>query len=208
MPLKVNTFLNKVILLKYKMNAKIITKEEIFSNMAVFASRLRNSIFIAPTDTIYGLSANALDENVVKKVRKIKNSSQPFSIIPPSKEWIFENCEAENEKIREWIAKLPGPYTLILKLKNKNVIAKNVNNNTDTIGIRIPDHWISSLVSELGVPILTTSANKSGEQFMTNIDNLNEEINKEIDFILYENEKNAHPSIIIHLYGDEKIIKR
>lgn len=190
------------------MNSKIISKEELYSNMVLTTSRLNGSIFIAPTDTIYGLSANALDKKVVEKVRKIKNTTQPFSIIPPSKEWIFENCEAETEKIREWISKLPGPYTLILKLKNKKAIAKNVNNNSNTIGIRIPDHWISSVVSELGVPIITTSANRSGEQFMINVETLDDEINKKIDFVIYEGEKKGHPSTLVHLYEEEKIIKR
>ena len=89
-----------------------------------------------------------------------------FSVIAPSKGWIKENCEL-NGKVEQWIEKLPGPYTLILRLKNKDVIADNVAPGLDTVGIRIPDHWFSEVACMLDMPLVTTSANVVGDEFMT-----------------------------------------
>ena len=60
-------------------------------------------------------------------------------------------------------------YTLILKLKNKDAIADNVAPGLDTVGIRIPDHWFSMIANILNIPLITTSANIVGGDFMTSM---------------------------------------
>ena len=92
---------------------------------------------------------------------------------------------------------------MILKLKNKDAIAHEVNNNMDTVGIRIPEHWFSEFVSELDIPIVTTSANIKGENFMTSLENLNPSIKSKLSFIIYEGEKKGSPSTIVNLSKDE-----
>jgi len=104
-----------------------------------------------------------------------------------------------NEKVEQWLNKLPGPYTLILKLNNQNYIAKNVAPNVDSIGIRFPDHWFTKFVQDLGFPLITTSVNKTGQEFMISLDNLNEDVKNKVDFIIYEGEKKARPSKIINI---------
>jgi len=185
---------------------KILTKDEVHVNKEVILEVIENgTVFIHPTDTIYGLSCNALDEKCVEEIRKIKQRPDtPFSVIAPSKEWIRTNCEID-KKAEEWIGKLPGPYTLILKVKGQ--IAKNVAPGLKTIGVRIPDHWFSEIVSELNIPIITTSANKSGGDFMTTLDNLDDEIKPDIEFLIYEGEKHGRPSKIIDLSGNEIKVK-
>lgn len=166
------------------------------------------AIFIHPTDTIYGIGCDATQKEAVKKIRDIKDRHEsPFSIIAPSKEWIMENCYV-NDKAKEWIEKLPGPFTLIFKLKKKECIAANVNFDLDTLGVRIPEHWFSEVVSKLEKPVVTTSANKSGEDFMTSLENLNPEIQNHIDFIVYEEEKHGRPSTIVDLTHEEPILIR
>jgi L-threonylcarbamoyladenylate synthase len=169
----------------------------------------QSKVFIYPTDTIYGIGCNAEDDGAVERIRKIKERyTRPFSVIAPSKEWIFENCEI-NENQKEYIDKLPGPYTLVLPLKNKSSISPLVNNNLDTIGVRIPDHWISDFVSYFGKPVVTTSANKMGENFMTSIDDLDPRIGSKLDFVVYEGEKSGRPSKVIDLtMEDVEVIHR
>ncbi|MDO8511353.1 MAG: L-threonylcarbamoyladenylate synthase [Nanoarchaeota archaeon] len=179
---------------------EILTKAELQSRFTEIAERIsRGAIFIYPTDTIYGIGCNALDEKAVAKIRKLKERpTNPFSIIVPSKEWITENCMVTKEG-KEWVAKLPGSYTLIFKLKKKNAIAKSVHQGEETIGVRIPDHWFRTVVRKLEFPIVTTSANRSGKAFMTSLDDLDPKIKEGVDFIIYEGEKKGRPSKIVNI---------
>jgi L-threonylcarbamoyladenylate synthase len=189
-------------------NSKIIRNTELLLNVNAYSKILSEKIFITPTDTIYGLSCNAGSNKLVKKLRKIKKTKQPFSIIVPSKQWILENCEV-NELSKKWINKLPGPYTLVLRLKNKKAVPRHVYNKKDkTLGIRIPDHWISQVVSKLGFPIVTTSANISGGNYMTSLDDLNPEIEKKVDLVISVGLKKGNPSKVIRLVEDDEEILR
>lgn len=187
---------------------RIINKEEFKLDQKKFFNLiLKGAVYIHPTDTIYGLGSNAEDKNAVQKIRDLKKREDlPFSVIAPSKEWIKENCEID-EKVEQWIEKLPGPYTLILRIKNKNAIADNVAPGLDTVGIRIPDHWFSVIAKVIDIPLVTTSANVVGDEFMTSMDNLNIDIKSKIDFIVYEGEKKGRPSTLIDLSKEKEKIK-
>lgn len=190
---------------------QVLTKEEFRIRKNEIMSKIeQGSIFIHPTDTIYGVGCNALDSKSVKKIREIKERyTRPFSVIAPGKRWIYNNCNTKEKKTSGWIEKLPGPYTLILKLKNKDSITPNVNTDLDTLGVRIPNHWFTGAVIELGLPIVTTSANITGGDFMTSIDNLDPKIKHKISFIIYEGEKKGNPSKIIDLTRKKiEILKR
>lgn len=176
---------------------RLIPKEEFLKNSFRFIKEIANKTFIYPTDTIYGIGCDATNNELVKKIRTLKNSTQPFSIIAPSLKWIFENCE-EDSRLKEWIPRLPGPYTFILKLKNKNAVSKEATNGLETIGVRIPDHWFTKVVHMMEKPIITTSANKTGENFMISVENLNKEIKSGVDYIIDEGEINGKPSTLIH----------
>jgi len=182
---------------------QVYTAAEAKLKRAEIESRIaRGQIFIHPTDTIYGIGCNALQSKAVQKIREIKQRPEtPFSVMAPSAEWIKENCLVP-KKAEKYIKELPGPVTLILKTKNK-VVAPEVSPNNDTLGIRIPDHWFHDLINELEVPIVTTSVNLVGKAFMTSLDNLDAEIEKRIDFAIFEGEKQGKPSKIIHLEGEE-----
>jgi len=185
---------------------KILTQDEVNVNKEVILEVMKNgAIFIHPTDTIYGIGCNALEEAHVGEVRDIKQRpDSPFSVIAPSKEWIRNNCVV-SEKGEKWLKKLPGPYTFIMNVKDG--VAKNVAPGLDTLGVRIPDHWFSKLVEELGIPVVTTSANKAGGNFMTSLDNLDDEIKPKLEFVIYEDEKHGKPSKIVDLTKEEIEVK-
>ena len=165
------------------------------------------AVFIHPTDTIYGIGCNAQISSSVKKIRNIKSrNSSPFSVIAPSLQWINENCVV-TKKGEEWIEKLPGPYTLIFKLK-KNCVAKEVNPGLKTLGIRIPNHWVRKIAAEAEIPVVTTSVNRSNEDYMTSLEDLDPLIKGGIDFVLYEGEKKGKPSKIIDLTEAVRVIER
>lgn len=155
-------------------------------------------IFIYPTDTIYGIGCDATNREAVARIREIKiRYDKPFSVIAPSKEWIAENCIMTKE-VEEWISRLPGPYTIILDLK-KQCVAREVNLHMTTLGIRIPKHPFSKFVTGLGIPIVTTSVNRTGQAYMTNEEDLDLNIRKCISFMVYVGEKSGKPSQIVNL---------
>lgn len=179
---------------------EILTKTELKLRYNEILEKISNgAVFIYPTDTIYGIGCSALDKKAVQKIRKLKErSDSPFSVWVPSLDWIKDNC-AVGKDGKEWLNKLPGPVTLIVKIKNEKAVADNVNLGRKTIGVRIPNHWFHQVVKELNLPIVTTSANVAGQPFMTSIENLDSKIKVGIDFIIYEGPKEGKPSKIVNL---------
>ena len=187
---------------------RILNFEELrMEKQSIIDAVTRGAVFIHPTDTIYGIGCNAQLSNAVNKVRKLKaRASNPFSVIAPSLEWIHANCIVTKEA-EEWLEKLPGPYTLILKLK-KSCVARSVNSGLSTLGIRIPNHWIRKVAAEADVPVVTTSVNRANEDYMTSLEDLDPSIKGGVDFMLYEGKKEGKPSKIIDLTEALKVIER
>lgn len=187
---------------------RILTFDEFRLEKDQFAEKIENGdVFVYPTDTIYGIGCDATNETAVLKLRNIKHQHErPLSIIVPSITWIKENCVVTTES-EDWLKKLPGPYTLVFKLKNKKAIARSVN-DTGSIGVRLPKHEISKFVNYLGFPIVTTSANISGKMFMTSIDDLDSEIKNRIDFFVDQDEIKGTPSTIVFLDKEKVEIKK
>ena len=187
---------------------RILNYEEFnLERASILDAIISGSVFIHPTDTIYGLGCNAQNSGSVKKLRQLKSRAKnPFSVIAPSLEWIHSNCVVTKEG-EEWLNRLPGPYTLILKLKGR-CVAKEVNLGLKTLGIRMPNHWITRLVAEIESPIITTSVNRANEGYMTSIEDLEPAIKSGIDFELYEGRKEGKPSKIVDLTEEVRVIER
>lgn len=174
----------------------------------IMKSIANGAVYIHPTDTIYGVGCDATNASAVKRIREAKKQQdQPFSIIAPGKQWIRNNCVVTKEA-EAWLDKLPGPYTLVFRLKKQNVVAKEVMPNKETIGVRILNHWIQDIALALNKPLVTTSANVHGKAFMTNLDNLADDIKNKADFAIYEGPKKGRPSTIVDLTNNLKIIPR
>lgn len=179
---------------------EILTKAEVQKRAEEIIEKIRQGVvFIHPTDTIYGLGCNATSADAVAKIRALKQQfHQPMSIWVPSLEWVRKNCVI-NKEAEEALKKLPGPYTVVMRLKNKKSVAAKVTLGKDTIGIRFPQHWFGKVVEKAGIPIITTSANKTGQKFMTSLQDLDKEIEQEVEFMIYEGSKEAHPSKIMNV---------
>ena len=160
---------------------------------------LNGKIIICGTDTLYGLCANALDENAVKKVYELKkrDPNKPISIFLKDKEDI-EKYAYTNDISKKIIDKfLPRALTIILK--KKDIIPDIVSK--DYIGIRIPD---SKIIRELSIiPLTATSANLSGEESPTSADEISEELKEKVDLIIDTGTcKYKTPSTIIKIVDD------
>ena len=189
---------------------EIVTKEEfLLDRIKYFKLISQGAVFVHPTHTIYGIGCNATNEAAVQRIRAVKQrTAMPFSVIAPSKRWVFENCEVSLEGER-WLDRLPGPYTLIFRLKKSSAVASAVNLKSGTLGVRIPRHWMAEVVAELGFPVVSTSANITGQAYMTSIDDLDEGIRPKVDFVIYEGEKRGRPSTIVKLFEKEvEVVER
>lgn len=169
---------------------------------------LDGAVFVYGTDTIYGIGCDATNFDAVGRLRTIKSlpGEKPLSVIAPSKEWVQENCVMD-DRVKEWLDKLPGAYTLVIKMKNNKCVAKNVAFGTDALGIRIPDHWISKISSILNIPIVTTSANIFGQKNMTCLANLDKHIKNKVDFMIDEGIVVGKASKIVFLNEKEVSVK-
>lgn len=170
----------------------------------------KGSAFIYPTDTIYGIGCDALNTKAVRQVHVLKKREhKPFSVIAPSKTWILKHCVVDAH-VKRWLAKLPGKYTLILRLKNKKAVSSAVHLGDYTLGVRIPKHWFAAVVAAYGKPVVTTSVNVSGDPYMRVLADIPASLKKKLDFIIYEGPKKAHPSTLVDFVTgkDGKVVKR
>ncbi|MEK6951697.1 MAG: Sua5/YciO/YrdC/YwlC family protein, partial [Nanoarchaeota archaeon] len=92
----------------------LISKQEFIKNKKEFIKKIKHgSIFIYPTDTIYGLGCISINKRSINKIKQLKQrTNKPFSIIVPSKNWILKNCKS-NKNLKMYLKKIPGKYTLI-----------------------------------------------------------------------------------------------
>src|SRR3989338_1013832 len=122
-------------------------------------------VIICPTDTLYGIGCNALDEKAVRKIFEIKERplAKPLPMIVRNIKWAKELAYVgrKNEKTLEKI--WPGRVTVILS--KKAIVPHILTSNQKTVGIRIPDHPLTEQLLKLfGYPIALTSANISGQE--------------------------------------------
>ena len=119
-----------------------------------------------PTETVYGLAGNGLDEEAVKQIYEVKGRPQikPLSLMVPGAEAMDRYCEDVPQGARLLAQRFwPGPLTIVLKAKG--FIPSIVLAGGDTVGLRCPDHPMTlELLKKAGVPFAAPSANPSGEE--------------------------------------------
>lgn len=180
---------------------RLITKEYIEKNPEIL-KELKQSVFVYPTDTIYGIGCDATNKKLVARIREIKQRPHdPFSVAVPDKGVVQKYCVLSS-KARTYLDDLPGPLTLILPLK-KSFVASNVSPDGKTIGIRMLSNWFQDIIVQLGVPLVTTSVNFRGKPFMTSIKDIDKDIKTQIDFIIDDGELTARPSKLVNLLTDD-----
>ena len=167
---------------------------------------------IFPTETVYGLGANALDEKSVSRIFEAKGrpSDNPL-IVHISNYDMLLYCIGEplSEKAQKLIAYFwPGPLTIIFK-KSKG-IPKEVTAGLDTVAIRMPDDEIAlSLIKKSGVPIAAPSANISGKPSPTAPEHVIMDMVNRVDVILCtSNTRVGVESTVIDISGETPLVLR
>ncbi len=151
------------------------------------ATILKNGgIVLFPTETVYGIGTNGLDEKAVKKIYEIKKRDRknPTNLLVSNMamvEAITQDISPMEHKLMQTF--FPGPFTIILK--RKKIVPNIVTANSDLVGIRMPDSSIAQkLVQLAGVPLAAPSANISGKLSGTNLANVIDEFSGQLDFAI------------------------
>ncbi|MBU1135640.1 MAG: threonylcarbamoyl-AMP synthase [Nanoarchaeota archaeon] len=181
--------------LEITLEVAMTAKKEILEKMK------NGDVFIHPTDTVYGIGCDATNPSSVQRIKDIKKSRHPLSVIAPSMQWIRKNLIVNHD---EFLNKFPGPYTLIMK-KNDPEAMPWISKN-DKIGVRMPDHLITDLIKEFGKPFITTSLNISGKPVIKNLKDLTKNMVDCVDVIINAGILKGRPSTVYDLSGP-KIVK-
>ena len=147
----------------------------------------RNECIGIPTETVYGLAANAYSDLATSKIFKLKKrpKNNPLIVHYYSLEKLKKDCKINQSFIKLYKKFCPGPITFVLKLKSKNRISKNVTNKKKTLAVRFPKHSLTrKLLKELDFPLAAPSANISTKVSAVSKKDVEEEFGNKIKFIL------------------------
>lgn len=169
-------------------------------------------LVIFPTETVYALACSVYAKNTIAKLKllKLRDIQKPLSILCNNFRQMANLVDTKNYDtlIKEHI---PGPVTFILKVKANVDFLNNLQQNTDSLGIRIPNHKLTQDILQLvGTPIVATSVNISGDKPATNLKQVPNQILDNVDYILDEgNADIGEASTVIDLSGKKaKIIRQ
>ncbi|MDL5362983.1 L-threonylcarbamoyladenylate synthase [Halalkalicoccus sp. NIPERK01] len=160
-------------------------------------------LVVYPTETVYGLGADALDSGAVERVYEAKTRarSNPLSMAVPDVETAARHTyltDRERAFVREF---LPGPVTVIVEAGPE--IPKELTAGRDRVGIRIPDHDLALSLLEDVAPITATSANVSGNPSVRRVDDLDPAIRGAVACVLDGGETGGTESTVVDVERGE-----
>ena len=152
-------------------------------------------LIIYPTDTVYGMGADALNKEAVDLLYDVKQRprEQPVSVLVADFEMLYKYAnvtEAQKKIIEE---KLPGAYTFILEPRQKMPVSNG------TAGFRIPKHWCTKIAKELGRPVTTTSANIHGLETPATVTELRKTFGEKVEAYVDGGKLSGKASTVVDL---------
>jgi len=172
----------------------------------------QGKIILYPTDTVWGIGCDALDEIAVSKIFSIKNreESKSLVILVNSLEMLKQVVDEIPSKVIDVLEKAIKPTTVIYE--NPKGLASNVIAKDKTVAIRIThDDFCKKLIEKFGNPIVSTSANISGKATPISFKEIDQSILDEVDYVvnLHREKITDSPSSIIKINskGDLEVIR-
>jgi L-threonylcarbamoyladenylate synthase len=167
-------------------------------------------IILYPTDTIWGIGCDSFNKNAIEKVYKIKNrpAHKPLSILVDSIDMLKNYVPEIHPKVETLIAYHERPLTIIYE--NAKKLPENLVSVDGSIAIRIvKDPFCIALIRRFGRPIVSTSANVSGEPFPINFGQISSEIISQSDYVVkhrQDDKSEGEPSVMIRLSPKAELI--
>ena len=163
-------------------------QKEIEDKISAAAKILREGGLVGiPTETVYGLAANGLDEKAVKRIFEAKGRPQdnPLILTIPGQQWLPRYCKDIPPLAYVLARKFwPGPLTMILKCRT-DVVPSVITAGLDTVAMRCPNHPVTlAIIREAGIPVAAPSANTSGRPSCTTAQDVLEDMDGKIEGIV------------------------
>ncbi len=159
-----------------------INKDELEETIKVINN---GGIVIFPTDTVYGVASNALNDDSIKKLFALKerNDKKPICVLTSSVDKIKKVAYIKEDELEIINKYMPGALTIILDKKEH--VSDILTSNLKTIGVRIPNNKIAlSILEKIDFPLATTSANISGRNDSIQIEDLIDNFKDKVDIII------------------------
>ena len=147
----------------------------------------KNQCVAVPTETVYGLAANAYSNVSVKRIFKLKKrpTNNPLIVHYSDINKLKNDCYINDDFIKLYRKLSPGPITFILKLKKVSKISKFVTNKQNTLAVRFPKHPLfKRLLKSLEYPLAAPSANMSTRLSSVKASDVIEEFGSKIKYVL------------------------
>ena len=147
----------------------------------------KNECIGMPTETVYGLAANAYSSAATAKIFRLKKrpKKNPLIVHYYDLKLLKKDCELNELFLKLYKKYSPGPISYILKLKKDSSISKNVTNQKKTLAVRFPSHPLArKLLKELNYPLAAPSANISTKISPVSSNDVMEEFGKKIRVVL------------------------
>tara|TARA_B100001179_G_scaffold195101_1_gene153192 strand:+ start:49 stop:981 length:933 start_codon:yes stop_codon:yes gene_type:complete len=162
--------------------------KNIYPNIRRAKNYLINDDVVAiPTETVYGLAANAYSNKAVKKIFSFKNRplKNPLIVHYYKLEDLKRDCILNSNFYKLYKKFCPGPLTFVLYKKNNSKISRFVNNNKKTVAVRFPKNKIAKdLLAKLNFPLAAPSANIFSKLSPVSATDVKDEFGKKIKLIL------------------------
>ncbi len=146
----------------------------------------RGGLLAIPTETVYGLGADGLNEDAVLRIFEAKGRPQdnPLILHIPDASWLARYCEdVPDAAYRLADAFWPGPLTMILP--KAPMVPLRTTGGLDTVGMRCPDHAVTrAIIAAAGVPVAAPSANTSGRPSCTTAAHVRADMDGRIDGVV------------------------
>ena len=171
----------------------------------------KNHCVGVPSETVYGLAANAYSNIAVKKIFKLKNRPiyNPLIVHYLNIDDLKKDCIVNEDFIKLYKKFSPGPITYILKIKKNSKISRFVTNKKKKLAVRFPKHKVfKNLLKKLNYPLAAPSANISTKLSAVQASDVKEEFGSKIKYVLNGGKCNIGlESTIINLTGKPAILR-
>jgi L-threonylcarbamoyladenylate synthase len=163
-------------------------------------------LVIYPTETVYGLGADALDPDAIGRVFEVKGRDQddPLSLGVPNVETALEYTDPSDREERFMGRFLPGPVTVVVP--KRDVVPAALTGGRDRVGVRIPDHEVAlAFLEQAGRPVTATSANRSGEGSKRRVRDIATAVREATSVVLDAGETPGTESTVVDVTAGEVI---